>query len=280
MKSIAISLTPERKAFWFFFARPELTLARWAAYVVILGLTYAGSLMLGLSQVFCLAAMFAEIALFFVLHFSAYRSTMKVFRSAFQLGRADKILAALDKLAEELRSKKLLQAFRWFMFADNAYPRDLYVESIAACFAKWAAREDEAQDRFDAIAQKCDDHVLAWLSLAELHAEGGDVTTALHCFGKVEDACYSFGYAKLVKAAWLCAFEKNELAMDEVAAVSARDKARYSVLPHIAVIVALSEDRTDAARAAMQQALDAKPVEKVARRMCKVIFPEMYKPVL
>ena len=281
VKSIPISLTPQRKAFWFFFARPELTLARWVAYVAVAGLTYTALLAMGLSPWFCLLGPFAEAAVFVTLHFSAYRATMKTFRNAFALGSADKIIAALDATAEDLRGRKLLRArSAGFCFADNAFPRDLYVRTIAACFARWAAREDDAQDRFDDIVQKCEDHVLAWECLGEMHAEGGDVTTALHCFDKALLACPSFGYGRLVKAAWLYAFNKNDAAREEIALVSARDGERFGVLPHIAAVIALAEDRTDDAREALGRALEAQPVEKVARAVCKAVFPDMHKPSL
>ena len=272
--------TPSGKAFWFLFHRPGLTALRFVSYAVIVGIVYIILAGAGIAMPWRLLAMLGITFCFLFAPRIAFRVTMKDFRRAFQHKDADKILEDLDRTSEKLRKSRTLHRFRWLLFNDNAYPRDICVAASAAAFAKWINRDGEARDRFDNILEACPDHVLAWLYLGEINAEGGDVTTAMHCFEKALEICPSFHYTKIVQAAWLYAYDRASAARDLLATVPPKEKKRFAIIPSLAATFALAEDRVDDARNHIQQALEKEPVPKLCKEMCKAVFPDLYKPEL
>ncbi len=272
--------TQSGKVFWFLFHRLGLTALRLVFYVVVLGV--ACIILVGAdAPVLWRLLVLSGITLCFILApLIAFRVTMKDFRRAFQHKDADRILEDLDRASEKLLKHRTLRRFRWLLFYDNAYPRDICVAATAAAFARWINRDSEARDRFDNIAEACPDHILAWHYLGEISAAGGDVTTAMHYFEKALEICPSFHYTKITQAAWLYAFDKAPAAGNLLAAVPSKEKERFAIIPCLAAAFALAEDRVDDARNHLQQALKKEPVSKLCKDMCRTVFPDLYKPEL
>jgi tetratricopeptide (TPR) repeat protein len=278
LRTSTISIGPERKAFWFFFYRPGLTALRilWCAGIALVlyvalsaaGVSLAGNLFLSIDVL--LALVFAP--------FLIVRIMMKSSRDAFRQKEFDKIMQALDALAEKCRKRRFARRFDWFLYNDNAYPRDVYVDVTAAAFARWAGKKEAAQERLEKITETRPDNVLAWHYLAEIFAEEGDTTIATHYFDRALEICPTFHYAKAVKGAWLYAWDKPILAKNTIKTVPLKERLRYSALPSLAAAFALEEDRPEEARNILAEEMKKRPVDKMCKEMRRTIFPDLYKP--
>jgi len=195
-------------------------------------------------------------------------------------GNFEAAINAFDEVAKKYRARPALKYVLRIFQSVDAYNPDINAMVNAGITAAVLDKDIEAQERFDKVLEICPDHILAWHYLGEINAEGGDVTTAMHCFEKALEICPSFHYTKIVQAAWLYAYDRASAAGKLLATVPSKKKKPFAIISCFAAAFALAEDRVDDARNHIQQALKIEPVPKLCKEMCKAVFPDLYKPEL